>query len=66
MGVAIVMAVAEREGITPEELRPLYDVVDPDTLNALCTDTEILVTFPYDGSVVTVTADESIHLDKHL
>ncbi|WP_338036885.1 HalOD1 output domain-containing protein [Natronorubrum sulfidifaciens] len=65
MSVAIVMAVAEREGITPEELRPLHDVVDPDALDALCTTSEISVAFPYEGYVVTVTADEPIHLEKH-
>ncbi|MFC4989815.1 HalOD1 output domain-containing protein [Saliphagus infecundisoli] len=64
VSVGVVMAVAEREGTTPEELRPLPDVVDPDALDTLCTAGEISVTFPYKGYVVTVTAGESIHLEK--
>ena len=65
VGLGVVMAVAEREGITPEELRPLHDVVDPDALDALCTAAEISVTFSYEGYVVTVTADGQVHLEKH-
>lgn len=33
--VAVVEAVAEVRGCDPAELRPLYDVVDPDVLDAL-------------------------------
>lgn len=39
------MAVAQRKGTPVEELRPLYDVVDPDALDALCTAAEVSVTF---------------------
>ena len=61
----VVMAVAEREGATPDELRPLYDVLDPDSLDALCTVGEVSITFRYGGYFVTIAADESIHLEKH-
>ncbi|WP_254763035.1 HalOD1 output domain-containing protein [Natrinema marinum] len=65
MSLADVMTVAKREWVTPEELWLLHDVVDPDALDALCTAAEISVTFPYERSLVTVTADESISLEKH-
>ena len=35
VGIALVEAVAHREGVDPTELPPLYDVVDPDALEAL-------------------------------
>jgi len=46
-------------------LRPLYDVVDPDALDALCTAAEVSVTFSYDGYIVTINGNESIHLEEH-
>ena len=65
VSLAVVMAVGQRKGTPVEELRPLYDVVDPDALDALCTAAEVSVTFSYDGYIVTINGDESIHLEEH-
>ncbi|WP_243641438.1 HalOD1 output domain-containing protein [Natrarchaeobius halalkaliphilus] len=65
MSFAVVMAVAQRKGTPVKELRPLHDVVDPDALDALCTAAEVSVTFSYDGYMVTINGDESIHLEEH-
>lgn len=62
----IVAAVADEEGVDPEELStPLYEVVDPDALEALreqpasvATDPRPTITFPYCGYSVTVSGEE--------
>lgn len=50
---AITMAVAELEGCEPVELPPLYDVIDPDSLNGLHTPDSAAgadrIVFPYCG-----------------
>lgn len=72
----VIEAVAEAEGIPPEELRPptyasLHDVVDPEALDALfaprsngTTRPGGEITFPFCGYRVTVEADGSITLDE--
>lgn len=60
---AIVVAVADATDREPTEMRPLYDVVDPDALNSLfspsglATD-ETQVTFSYEGCRVALTERE--------
>lgn len=72
----VIEAVAEAEGVSPEELRPptyasLHDVVDPEALDSLFAprsngtprpDGE--VSFPFCGYRVTVEADGSITLEE--
>ena len=61
----VIVTVAEREGVDPCELdQPLYDVVNPDSLDALFTPTSNAavrrgghVEFTYCGYDVTVKSD---------
>lgn len=61
----VIEAVAEATDTEPERLRPLFDVVDPDALDAVlesATDpdgppSEVRVTFRYEGCDVAVRAD---------
>ena len=64
VSLAVVKAISTRAGRSPEELRPLHDVVDTDGLNSLFRDDEGSVTFPYEGFLVTVDATGSVHLEK--
>lgn len=64
VNVRIVERVADREGVSPDELdRPLYDVVDPDALATLVADAAgqgLRVSFTYIGYDVTVTDDGDV------
>jgi hypothetical protein len=63
---AVVDAVAEREGVDPTDLPPLYDAIGPDVLEVLHeadSDGNQRVTFEYYGYRVTVSSDGSIVLD---
>lgn len=67
--VAVVQQVAESEGVSPTELRPLYEVVDPDALDRFVgttgsRDTDARIYFYYHGHGVTVTASGVVHLDQ--
>ena len=58
----VVHAVAEARDVDPLELPPLYDVLDPDALNALVTkptagDELITVSFTYTDRRITVRND---------
>ncbi|WP_435177437.1 HalOD1 output domain-containing protein [Halorussus sp. AFM4] len=61
---AVVRAVAARTDTAPVDLDPLYDIVDPDHLDAMCgTDdgadrVESSVTFTFHGCQVSVTRKE--------
>lgn len=63
LSFSVVRAVSSLAGKEPEELPPLYDVVDPDSLDTLFTDTSGRngsLSFLLDGYEVTVHADGSI------
>lgn len=66
---SVVEAVAEAEGVEPEELEPLYEVVDPDALEELFAPTsttgrmEGRVVFTYDGYEVTVCGDGFVSVE---
>jgi hypothetical protein len=63
---AVVQAVAAVRGVDPTELtEPLYDVVDPEALDALLASSngEMTVSFRYGGHVVRVTDDLSVFVD---
>jgi len=54
---AVVLAVADAANARPQELDPLYEVVDPDALNHLFDDSAdgpIAVSFEYGGYAVTL------------
>lgn len=65
---SVVDAVAEAEGVSPESLeRPLYDVVDPDALERLCSpsrDQSATVAFTYYGYHVRVSGDGAVSLAR--
>lgn len=55
MSMAVLTAIAEREGIDAGEFGiPLYEVIDPDALEVLFKDDTGQVTFEYQGYTVTV------------
>lgn len=59
----VVDVVAAAKGVDPMELNPLYDVMDPDALDAvLARDTHVEVTFEYADCLVVVRPD-SITVD---
>lgn len=66
----IIEAVAGAEGVTPDELDAcLYDVIDPDALNALFQQgddgpaTEGSVSFGFHGYTVTVSSDFAVEVE---
>lgn len=60
----VVAAVAELEGVDEQELdRPLYDVVDPDSLDTLFRNASAQVRFEYLGYAVTVTYGDTTTVD---
>jgi hypothetical protein len=60
---AVVAAVADSEGVAPADLdRSLYEVIDPDALDALFNDVRGRVTFEYLGYVVTIDSEGDVEL----
>ncbi|NHN47128.1 hypothetical protein G9464_05880 [Halostella sp. JP-L12] len=54
---AVVLAVAAAANVEPQDLDPLYEVVDPDALNHLFDDPDCVpmaLSFEYQGYVVSV------------
>lgn len=72
IGSEIVERIADREGVDPVDLDALlYDVIDPDALEALISNTgdrhpqsNPRVEFTYYGYAVTVDANERIIIDE--
>lgn len=62
VGTAVFEAVADATDTPAEEMPVLYDVVDPDALDSLFSDSTVdgRIRFRYAGSVVTVAADGTI------
>lgn len=63
----VIAAVAVATGSEPTALRPLYDVVDPDALDAMfptaaASDTDRSVTFGYEGHTVAIRGDGRIRV----
>ncbi len=62
---AVVSLVAETADRDPLDLPPLYDAVDPEALDRLCTrtsDSELRVSFEYAGYTVLVEGSGIVHL----
>ncbi|TYT61765.1 hypothetical protein FYC77_12130 [Natrialba swarupiae] len=52
---AVVQAVADHKGVRHDELKPIYESIEPDALDSLVgTDSDVVVQFKYAGEVVTV------------
>lgn len=62
----IVKEVAQVKDVDPLDLAPLLDVVDPDALNNLVTNSTkgVEVIFMYEGYRVSVQGDGQVQLDK--
>lgn len=58
----VIHAVADAEGVSPLDLRPLVAVIDPDALNRLFPDAteNAAVEFTYHGHRVRVSGDEQV------
>ena len=61
----IITTLSDELGIDPLEMQPLYEVVDPDALDALFSSvsdrgTSVTVTFEYCGHAVTVTSEGTV------
>lgn len=62
---AVVHEVAGREGVPPEELNPpLYDVIDPDALEAIFRGGTGHLSFEYHGHLVTVDHSGDVTLES--
>lgn len=61
---AVVDVIAAIRDVEPAKLSPLYQTVDPDALDSLCTNeslgAEPTIRFTYEGLVVTVSASDTI------
>jgi hypothetical protein len=51
---AVVSEIADREDVSVRDLRPLYEVVSPESLDTLFRNGTGYVAFEYEGYVVTV------------
>lgn len=62
---AIVSLVAQEEDCAPLELDPLYDAIDPEALDSICTatpDSSLRLSFDYAGYIVLVDAGGIVQL----
>lgn len=70
--LAVIEAVADREGVDPTDLdRSLFEVIDPDALDAVIRSdaggrapSPLRVTFHYHGYEVTVSSDGQVELSR--
>ncbi|OVE85225.1 HalOD1 output domain-containing protein [Natronolimnobius baerhuensis] len=68
LSVAVITAVANRQGCDPSDLPPLYDAIDPDALDAVFDSTRAdgarqgRLSFTYDGHEVVIDSDEQTQL----
>ena len=61
---SIVTAVAERKGVDPTELeRPLYEVIDSESLDGFFGDTTGEITFEYLDTIVTVDSEHGVSVE---
>ena len=57
----VVRAIAQAKGISPLEMPALYDIVDPEALDAVLKGRDLsYVRFPFGGYTVTVMSDGRI------
>lgn len=63
---SIVSSVAEKKGVKPEDLAPLYDAIDPDQLTTFVevADPSASTSFQYCGWYVSVYGDGNIELQQ--
>jgi hypothetical protein len=61
----VVRTVATRKGVGVADLDPLFEVVEPDALDALFNSSDGYVTFPYCGYEVTVDASGAVTVTEN-
>lgn len=64
ISLKVIQAVADREGVDPTELSPLYDAIDPEALDSLfkSKDTDGRVEFHWLGYRIVVYSSGSIRV----
>lgn len=67
MSVGVISAIAERRGVEPTTLPPLYEWIDPDALDALFEPTRSgrrggRISFTYDGHDVVIDCDDGLEI----
>lgn len=65
---SVIQRIADRKGVDPLDLNPLFYAIEPDALDALVraetVDASTLqIEFTYHGYDVTVTGDGDVHVD---
>lgn len=60
--MALVQAVADERDAEPTDLRPLYEVVDTDALDALVRTQGVTMSVAYEGYVATINGDGRLEL----
>lgn len=66
--MSIVEKVAAHKGIDPLQIEPIYDVIDPDALDAIVNsadsrdDTPLQVEFEYSGCTICVTSGGDVDI----
>ncbi|WP_254534059.1 HalOD1 output domain-containing protein [Natrinema gelatinilyticum] len=63
LSIRVIETVAEREGVAPTDLPPLYDVIDPEALDSIFTARRGHLVFPYYGYRITVSGDRRLEID---
>lgn len=61
----VVVRIADRIGVRPTELPPLYDSIDPDALNAIVTraGNDLEISFSFAEREVVVRGDRSVEVN---
>ncbi|WP_254530076.1 HalOD1 output domain-containing protein [Natrinema gelatinilyticum] len=63
LSTRVIQTVAEREGVAPTDLPPLYDAIDPEALDSIFTAGQGHLVFPYYGYRITVSGDGRLDVD---
>lgn len=59
----VIETIAEREGVDPVDLRePLYEVIDPEALDAIVQSGDVRVTFDYHGYSISVSQTDGVEV----
>ncbi|WP_254530451.1 HalOD1 output domain-containing protein [Natrinema gelatinilyticum] len=63
LSTRVIETVAEREGVAPTNLPPLYEVIEPEALDSIFTAGRGHLVFPYYGYKITVSGDGRLEVD---
>lgn len=62
----ILSAVAKAKSMPITELPPLFEIVDPDSLETILASDGVTVSFSYCGYQVTVSSDQMVQLEPEV